>query len=122
MHYGFQPNDTLRGEPNLRLGRWRGAGRANGRATGNPDGCWWRDARSTGLVGSGVFDAGIKARAALPRGDEAMYAEHQAGQLARQCLSAFKDVQRGLKLLYQLRRGGGPGRCVRRGRGEVVQV
>ena len=121
MHYGFQPNDTLRGEPYLRLGRWPDVGRANGRAAGNPDGCWWREARSARVEGMGAFDAGVKTRAALPWGDEAMYAKHQAGKFARQRLSALKGFKGGLKLLDQLRRGGGPGKCVSGGRGAVVQ-
>ena len=122
VHYGFQPNDTLRGEPYLRLGRWPDVRRANGRATGNSDGCLWRDARSTGLKGRCATDAGMKTRVALPWGDEAMHAEHDAGKLARQRFSALKGFKGGLKLLDQLRRGSGLRNCVSGGRGEVVQV
>ena len=59
-------------------------------------------------------------RSALPWGDEAMYAEHYEGKLARQRLSALKGFKGGLKLFDQLRRGGRLGKCVSGGRGEVV--
>ena len=91
-----------------------------GRATGNPDGSSESDAQSLGLQGRGVFDTGEKTRAALPWCDEAMHAEHQAGKLTRQHLSALESFKSGLKLLDQLRRGCGLGKCVSGGRGEVV--
>ena len=91
------------------------------RATGNPDGCWWREAQSAGLEGFGAFDAGMKTRAALPWGSEALHAEHQAGKLARQRLGALKGFKRGFKLLDQLRRGGWLGNCVSGGRGKVFK-
>ena len=65
--------------------------------------------------------AGVKTRAALPWGDEAMHAEHQAGKLARQRFSALKGFKGDLKLLDQLRRGDGPCTCVSGGRGEVFK-
>ena len=87
----------------------------------NTDVCSRREVQSTGLKGSGAIDAGLKTRAALPWGDEAMHAEHQAGKLARQRLSVLKRFKGGLKLFDQLRRGGGLSKGVRGGRGEVVQ-
>ena len=61
-------------------------------------------------------------RSALPWNDKAMHAEHQAGKLARQRLSALKGSKCGLKLLNQLRRGGGLDKCVKGRRGEVFKV
>ena len=48
-----------------------------------------------------------------------MHAEHQAGERARQRLSAFKGFDCGLKLPDQLRRGGGLRLRVGGGKGEV---
>ena len=61
----------------------------------------------------------MKTRPALPRGREAMHAEHHADERARQRLGVVKNVYNGLKSLDQFRRGSGLRWGVRGGRGEV---